>query len=99
VVRVTNGISFSEGKVPRNILTLEVSPRLGVIDLGPHVHASIVHGLVSRNPVVVTGTETLALVVHLFTTKIVQVVWKQVVGLVSQAGNISRVVVRDFSGK
>jgi hypothetical protein len=94
VIRVSNRVRLSQSKVPRDILSLEVSPRLGGIDLRPFVHQATIHSLLGGDPIVSTCTETHALVEVFLPSKVVQPVREKPIGLVSQASDISRSFVR-----
>lgn len=86
---VSNGVSVSQSKVIRQILALEIPPRLRLVDLCPHVVQAAVESLLRRYPIVGTSAETLAHVPGLFATEVVEPVGKHPVGLVGQSRNIS----------
>jgi hypothetical protein len=71
-----------------NILTLEIAPGLGSCNLRPHIVQAIVHGLLSRDPIISTGAETLTLVVRFLPAQIIQPVWEEEISFVGQAGGI-----------
>lgn len=65
----------------RDILTLKVTPGLRCRDLGPGIVETTIERLMGRNPVVGARTETLAFVVVLLSSKIVQPVREEVLSL------------------
>lgn len=88
---IGNSIRLSQGKVVRDILTLEIAPRLRSRNLGPSIVQTTIEGLVSRDPVIGPGTETLTLVVVLFSSKVVQPVGEEILSL---GGDTSEVPIR-----
>jgi hypothetical protein len=99
VIRVSDRVRLSKSEVPRDVLSLEIAPGLGGIDLSPLVHQATIHGLLGRNPIVSTSTETHALVEVFLPSKVVQPVREKPIGFFSQAGDISRHCVRDVQAR
>lgn len=85
MVMIGNSIRLSQRKVIRNILTLKVTPRLRRRNLCPSIVETAIEGLVGRNPVVGTGTETLTLVVVLLASEVVQPVREEILSLSGDA--------------
>jgi hypothetical protein len=102
VVHVCERVGLGESKVVGNVLALKVAPGLRVVNDGPLVVGTKVHGLVRGDPVVGTGTEALALVVALLGVFVVEPVRQQVVGLVGEGADgsemLGRARVEDHTG-
>jgi hypothetical protein len=94
VIRVSDCVRLSKSEVPRDVLSLEIAPGLGGIDLRPLVHQATIHSLLGRNPIVSTCTETHALVEVFLSSKVVQPVREKPISLFSQASDISKHFVR-----
>jgi hypothetical protein len=88
MIGIGNSIRLSQRKVVRDILTLKITPRLRGRNLRPSIVETTIEGLVGRNPVVGTGTQTLTLVVVLLSPKVVQPVREEIFSLGGNAGEI-----------
>ena len=88
MVMIGNSIRLSQRKVVRDILTLEITPRLWSRDLSPGIVETPIEGLVGRDPVVGTGTETLTLVVVLLSSEVIQPVREEILSLGGDSSEI-----------
>lgn len=73
----------------RNILALEITPRLRCRNLGPSIVETTIERVVGRNPVVGTGTQALTLVVVLLSSEVVQPVREEILSLGGNASEVS----------
>ena len=96
VVGISNRVGLSQSEVPRDILSLEIAPGLGGIDLRPHIHQAAIHGLLGRNPIISTSTEAHAFVEVFLPAKVVQPVWQKIVSLFGEAGDIPRIMSEGY---
>jgi len=99
VISVSDRVRLGKSEMPRDILSLEISPGLGGIDLRPHVHQATIHGLLGRNPIVSTSTKTHALVEVFLPSKVVQPIREKPISLVSHSSDISRSFVRGVQAR